>query len=118
MTKDNQHLTTEHLSRRFDNVFDLVTHSIKVARNKIKAGRACRVNTNINNEACQVLEEVAVGQDFLEEIDYKARKKRQEEERQAQIELAKSRRAHTRKESMKQERDDDDSYDDDDDDDE
>jgi len=63
------HLTKEYLSNRFDNVFDLVNYAIKLAHNKILSHRDCRVEELVsNNQAVQIIAEIAEGQDFFEEI--------------------------------------------------
>lgn len=65
----NDTLTSEHLSSKSGNTFDLVNRAIESARNKIRSGRECYIaNIGVINQAYQVLQEYAHGfQSDLEE---------------------------------------------------
>jgi hypothetical protein len=60
-------LTNELLNQRFGSQFDLVRHAIKLAENKVRVGRD-QTYPSIENVATEVLEEIASGQDRLEDI--------------------------------------------------
>lgn len=72
-------LTTQYLGSRFSNPFDLVNYAIKLAHNKIASGRDTRIETLIQNQAYQILEEVAQGKDFID-VDYEKRRKSSSDE--------------------------------------
>lgn len=61
-------LTTEELSKKFKNQFEMVNYAIKLAEGMIRTGRASRVETDSQNPAQQVLEEIVAGEDTLEDI--------------------------------------------------
>ncbi len=64
------HLTSEYLTSKFINQFDIVNHAIKLAENMILSGRGARVRIDVigMNPANIVLEEIAQGKDYLEEM--------------------------------------------------
>lgn len=62
-----EYLTNEAISKRFDNQFDLVNYTIKLAAELVKSGRAPRVKIKTENPALQILEEVICGVDGIEE---------------------------------------------------
>lgn len=65
-------LTTESISSRFENRFDLVSYAIKVAENMVRTGRAPRVRVGTENVATQVLAEIKAGKEVftsLEEVN-------------------------------------------------
>lgn len=62
------HITTEDLSKKFTNQFELVSYAIRLAENMLKTGRDPRVKTDMQNRALQVLEEIATGNDRFDEI--------------------------------------------------
>lgn len=62
------HLTTEDLSEKFTNQFELVAYAIRLAENMLKTGRDPRIKTDVQNRALQVLEEIATGKDYFDEI--------------------------------------------------
>lgn len=68
MKKFQEPITTEILSKRFINQFDLVNYAIRLADNMIKSGRPPRVAVDNDNPAVQVLEEIETGKDQLDEI--------------------------------------------------
>lgn len=59
-------LTNEQLGKRFTNSFELVNHAIELGKVMIQSGRYCRVPTNVQNTAYQLLLEVMEGKDSLE----------------------------------------------------
>lgn len=62
-------LTNEKITKKFANQFDLVNHAIKLVENMIKSGRAARLHGfDPQNPALIVIEEIAEGRDFFEEI--------------------------------------------------
>lgn len=61
-------LTSEELSKKFINPFDLVNYAIRLADNMLKSGRPPRINVDTDNPAVQILEEIEAGKDKFEEI--------------------------------------------------
>lgn len=61
-------LTNEVVSKKFTNQFEMVNFAIKMATQKLKSGRACRVKTDVENQVYQVLEEIAAGKELLEDV--------------------------------------------------
>ena len=68
MADFKDHLTTEDLSNKYTNQFELVAYAIKLAENMLKTGRDPRVKTDVQNRALQILEEIATGRDYFDEI--------------------------------------------------
>ena len=59
------HLTTEYLKKNAKSSFDLVNYSIELAKDMMATDRYCRVPTQIQNRAYQVLLEIGEHKDFL-----------------------------------------------------
>lgn len=65
-----EHLTNEKISNKFKSQFELVNYAIKLADNLIRSGREARIETNTQNPALQVLEEIEIGTDKLEDLSF------------------------------------------------
>lgn len=61
-------LTNEKVRKKFKSQFDLVNYAIKLAENMIKTGRDCRVKTDSQSRALQVLQEIIQDKDQFDEI--------------------------------------------------
>lgn len=61
-------LTTEELSKRFKNQFDMVNYAISLTEGMLRSGRTPRVEVDNNNPVVQVLGEILAGEDRLEDI--------------------------------------------------
>ncbi|MBS0622306.1 MAG: hypothetical protein JSR80_05055 [Verrucomicrobia bacterium] len=59
------YLTTEPLKRRFDDTFDLVNYAISLGKESIKQGRLFHTQTDVHNQAYQILEEIFEEKDRL-----------------------------------------------------
>jgi hypothetical protein len=68
MKQMKSYLTSEELSKKFINPFDLVNYAIRLADNTLKSGRPPRVNVDTDNLAVQILEEIEAGKDKFEDI--------------------------------------------------
>lgn len=68
MKKFQEPITTEILSKKFINQFDLVNYAIRLADNMLKSGRPPRVAVDTDNPAVQVLGEIESGKDQIDEI--------------------------------------------------
>ena len=55
------YLTTEHVSRKFKNQFELVNFAIKMAQNMIKTGRDIQSYGDDENPALLVIEQLEDG---------------------------------------------------------
>ena len=60
--------TNEMLKKRFDNNFELVNYAITLAENMLQTRREARLKLPIKNPAYVVLEEIAQGKDYLDEV--------------------------------------------------
>ncbi len=58
-------LTTEYLKKNSKSAFDLVNYSIELARDMMLSDRSCRVPTQVQNRAYQVLLEIGQHKDYL-----------------------------------------------------
>jgi DNA-directed RNA polymerase subunit omega len=56
-------VTNEKLAKRFNNMFELVNYSIRIAEELLKSGRELRVGTDNQNTMYQVLLEISSGKD-------------------------------------------------------
>lgn len=61
-------LTNEKIRKKFKSQFDLVNYAIKLAENMIRTGRDCRVKTDSQSRALQVLSEIMQDKDQFDEI--------------------------------------------------
>lgn len=61
-------LTNEALRGKFQSSFELVNYAIRLAENMVRTGRAPRVQTDVENPAVQILEEISAGKDRFEDI--------------------------------------------------
>ncbi len=61
-------LTNEALRGKFQSSFELVNYAIRLAENMVRTGRAPRVQTEVENPAVQILEEISAGKDRFEDI--------------------------------------------------
>lgn len=61
-------LTNEKVRKKFKSQFDLVNYAIKLAENMIRTGRDCRVKTDSQNRALQILNEIIQDKDQFDEI--------------------------------------------------
>lgn len=60
--------TTENIRKKFLSTFDLVNYAIKLAENMVKSGRAARVQSEVENPAVQVIDEINQGRDHFDDI--------------------------------------------------
>jgi DNA-directed RNA polymerase subunit omega len=63
-----EYLTSEKVCKKFQSQFDLVNYAIGLAANMISTGRDCRVKTESQSRAIQVLNEILNDKDYLDEI--------------------------------------------------
>lgn len=61
-------LTNESLRGKFQSNFELVNYAIRLAENMVKTGRAPRIQTEVENPAVQILEEITAGKDRFDDI--------------------------------------------------
>lgn len=59
------YLTTEPLKRRFTDSFGLVNYAISLGVETIKQGRRLHTDTDVQNQAYQILNEIYEGKDKL-----------------------------------------------------
>jgi DNA-directed RNA polymerase subunit K/omega len=62
------YLTNEELKKKFKSQFELVRYAISLAENMIQSGRESRVDSDIDNRAMQILEEISEGVDQFDDI--------------------------------------------------
>jgi hypothetical protein len=72
-------LTNEELLKKFNSLFELVNHAIKLAELKILKGQEAHMKEETENLAFEVLEEIEEGRDHLEEIELEAAMSKEEE---------------------------------------
>lgn len=63
-----EYITSEKVRKRFKSQFDMVNYAIKLAANMISTGRDCRVKTDSQSRAIQVLNEILNNKDHFDEI--------------------------------------------------
>lgn len=68
MDKKTHSVTRENLLARFPNPFRMVNYAIELAKDMVATGRAPRVKVPVQNVAYVILEEIATGQDKLEDL--------------------------------------------------
>ena len=91
MLKDT--LTNQSLSDKYPNSFELVNYAISLAKNMVDVERDCVVPVDgIINNAYQILEEIAQGQDRMHERQVKEPAFNSEEMREAKPEEKKPKR--------------------------
>ncbi len=64
----HEFLTNESVSKKFNNMFDLVNYSIGLATQLIKTGRAPRTRVDSDNPAVIIIEELQDGKDLWEDL--------------------------------------------------
>lgn len=63
-----ENFTNELFGKRFSNTFELVNYAIRLAKNMLSTGRACRIMTPIQNRAYEVLIEIKDNKDLFDEV--------------------------------------------------
>lgn len=63
-----EYITSEKVRKRFKSQFDMVNYAIKLAANMISTGRDCRVKTDSQSRAIQILNEILNNKDHFDEI--------------------------------------------------
>lgn len=61
-------LTNEKVRKKFKSQFELVNYAIKLAENMIRTGRDCRVKTESQNRALQIMSEIIQDKDYFDDI--------------------------------------------------
>lgn len=67
--KPRHPITNEELLKKFTNQFELVNYAIRLTESMMRSGRDPHVETDLQNRAFQVLEEIASGADRVEDLE-------------------------------------------------